>query len=151
MVWFFCVHIAQKRCAIQTLYRVHICAFLFHGETASDPHIIPSPCTTKDFELSLKWEPLCAVVTLLCVTLPSLWSHSSVSLPHMEQALLPSFRQQYLRVGVWSGSVDYQWCSFAFLSLPSQRRKYNWEISRALLLLLKVICIHTVFPHKSSA
>lgn len=66
----------------------------------------------------------------------------------MEQALLPSFvGPQYLRVRVWSGPVDCQWCSLVFLSLPSLRRKYNWEISRALSSSSKsfayILCSHT--------
>lgn len=54
---------------------------------------------------------------------------------------------QYLRVRVWSGPVDCQWCSLAFLSLPGLRRKYNWEISRALSSSSKsfayILCSHT--------
>lgn len=67
---------------------------------------------------------------------------------HMEQDLLPFFvGPQYLRVRVWSGPVDCQWCSLAFLSLPSLRRKYNWEISGALSSSSKsfayILCSHT--------
>ena len=75
-----------------------------------------------------------------------------MSLPHMEQALFPFFvGPQYLRARVWPGPVDCQWCSLAFLFLPSLRRKYNWEISRSLSSwksFAYILCSHT--NHKLS-
>lgn len=56
----------------------------------------------------------------------------------------PSSHGASSRTHILDHNMSGQWCW-------SLRRMYNWEISRAPLWLLKIICVHSVFPHQSSA
>lgn len=126
------------------------CAFSCCGEATSDPHTslnLHAPQKTWSCLLS-KSHCVQLSHSLFCVTLLSLWSHSSVSLLHMEQALSPFFSQQYLRVGICSGLVDYQWCGFAFFFCLQARgrsiiEKSAGPFSCSSKSFAYILCFHT--------
>lgn len=136
MVSFLCVCITQHIYPVHC--RIHICTY----------YIQSISCTTK-YKLCLwKWESVCAVVTLFeCVTLLSV-------VPKQREP--PSYGRSSITLCCWTtipqgkSLVWPSWLSmmqFSFLSLPSLRRKYNWEISRALYSSSKsfayILCCHT--------
>lgn len=145
MVFYFVRIIVQYK-----HHRIQICACLFHGETASDLEIIPSLSTIKDE--SLNREPVCGLVTLFkCVTLLSVVpqqrepsSHGTSSITLFCWTTIPQGKSL-----VWPSWLSMM--QFSFFVSPKPEEEVWLRNQQGPLLLLKVICLHTVFPHQSSA
>lgn len=164
VLWFsfFSVHISTQLIyprAIQTLQDTYLCVFISWRNSFRSTDRSISARHTKDEGFLLKREPACAVVVVAlfeCVTLLFVVAQQREPSSHGTSSILFFFfSSSDHNTSGWEfglAQLTVNDAVLAFLSLPSLRRKYNWEISRALSSSSKSFAyILCYFPHQSSA